>query len=145
VLSNAEPTGEKATENYRRPEQTPYHLGNLKPRYRGEGHGQERGDSLDTIAHDVAREAELDRLITKRHERRVSEEGERAAEELWRDSVRRYNARQDAENREAWAEYHASQAERLRRTMEPLIAFHEARAQKLGNLSITREPGDDAA
>ena len=27
------------------------------------------------VAHDVAREAELDRLITKRHDKRVSEEG----------------------------------------------------------------------
>jgi len=30
----------------------------------------------------------------------------------------------------AWAEFHEGQAERLRRTLEPLVAFHEARAEE---------------
>lgn len=47
------------------------------------------------------------------------------------ESVRRYNARRRRENAARWYAYHADQAERLRRTMEPLIAFHETRAQQL--------------
>ena len=35
-------------------------------------------------------EAELDRLITRRHDTRVSSEGERQAEEMWQESVKRY-------------------------------------------------------
>ena len=35
------------------------------------------------------------------------------------------------EIRAEWYAYHLDQAERLRRTMEPLIALHEARAAKL--------------
>lgn len=52
-------------------------------------------------------------------------------EELYAESVRRYHGRRRKENRAAWYAYHADQAERLRRTMEPLIAFHEARAKEL--------------
>jgi hypothetical protein len=52
-----------------------------------------------------ATEKELDNLIRRRHERRVLSEGERAAEELWAESVRRYNARREEEHRLAWCEH----------------------------------------
>lgn len=35
--------------------------------------------------------------------------------------------------RAAWEAFHEGQAERLRRTLEPLIAFHEARAEECRN------------
>ena len=47
-------------------------------------------------------EAELDRLITKRHDRRVLAEGERPAEEMWQESERREEARRREENRSGW-------------------------------------------
>jgi hypothetical protein len=64
-------------------------------------------------------------------ERRASREPDPdEQEELYMESVRRYNARRREKNRLAWQQYHQGQAERLRRTMEPLIAFHEARAEE---------------
>jgi hypothetical protein len=82
---------------------------------------------------DIARgellEAELDRLIEKRS-RREPDPDER--EELWKASVRAYNARIEAENRAAWCEYHQGQARRLRENLEALIAEHEAKATLLG-------------
>jgi len=50
---------------------------------------------------------------------------------VWKSSVRRHNERRRKEIAAQWYAYHADQAERLRRTMEPLIAFHEARAAAL--------------
>lgn len=75
-----------------------------------------------------AAEAELDRFIDCRSREK---DRERDEEEGWKESTRRYNAAREAERRSEWCEYHRSQAERLRRMMEPLIAFHKARAQQL--------------
>ncbi len=47
------------------------------------------------------------------------------------ESVRRFNARQRAENRAAWRQYHRGQAERLRRNLQDLITHHETEAEKL--------------
>jgi hypothetical protein len=76
-------------------------------------------------------EAELDRLITKRHDRRVAEEGERPALEMWQESEIRYEANRRQEIRAAWYGWHLDQAERHRRTLKGLIAHHEARAERL--------------
>jgi hypothetical protein len=72
-----------------------------------------------------------DAMIRRRDERRRTEEGDRAAQEMYEESVARYNAHQRATNRAAWAAYHESQAERHRRTLEALKAHHEGEAQKL--------------
>jgi hypothetical protein len=45
--------------------------------------------------------------------------------------VRAYTARQHAEIRTEWERYHRDQAERHRRTLEGLIAHHEAQAARL--------------
>ncbi len=75
---------------------------------------------------DVA--TDIDRMI----ERRSRQSGqERPEEVMYAESVRVYNARRRQEIGAQWYAYHADQAERLRRTMEPLIAFHEARAAAL--------------
>jgi hypothetical protein len=72
---------------------------------------------------------ELDRLISWRasQDRRPDRDEN---EELWRASVRAHNASRREEMRAAWEAFHEGQAERLRRTMEPLIAHHEARAEE---------------
>ena len=80
------------------------------------------------VAHGEMVEKELTRMIEKRS-RADPDLDER--EELWKESVRRYNAAREAERRALWADYHRVHAERLRRTVEPLIAHHEARAQQL--------------
>ena len=83
---------------------------------------------------DVARadsvDAELDRLISKRasQDRRPDPD---ELEELWKASVRRYNARLQEENRQAWCEHHQGQAARLRAVLESLLAFHEGEAARL--------------
>ena len=82
---------------------------------------------------DVARgemvERELDAFIERRARKGEVDPDER--EELWQESVRAYNARRSELLRAAWREYHQGQAERLRRTVAPLIAFHEERAAEL--------------
>ena len=59
---------------------------------------------MDT-AKGEATEKELDALIRRRHDQRVQAEGERLEQELWQESVARYIARQEAENRLAWCEH----------------------------------------
>jgi hypothetical protein len=50
--------------------------------------------------------------------------------ELWKESVRRYNARRREEMRAEWCEHHQGQAVRLRAVLEELIADHEEQAEK---------------
>jgi hypothetical protein len=83
------------------------------------------------IAIDISRgelvEKELDAMIA----RRSRHNPEREREEMYMESVRRYNARRQEANRAEWAAYHRQQAERHRHTLERLIAVHEARAEAL--------------
>jgi hypothetical protein len=79
------------------------------------------------ITHSEHVEKELDLLISRRHDKRVKDEGERLEEVLWAESVRRYNARQEADHRAAWHEYEL----RLYRIHSGLAAEHLARAEKL--------------
>ena len=83
------------------------------------------------VARSEAVEADLDRFIRTRLDRRVVEEGERPALEAWQESERRYEERRRRENRAAWYGWHLDQAERHRRTLEGLIARHEDEAAKL--------------
>ena len=82
---------------------------------------------MDTAASERA-DIELSRLIEKRHDPR---DGEALLEPSYAESVRRYNAHREAENRRAWADYHRQQAERIRSLLSGLIASHEERALKL--------------
>ena len=76
-------------------------------------------------------EAELDQLVSRCHDRRVVEEGERPLEEAWKASERRHNARLRAENEAAWVSFHRGQAERHRRTLEALVRGHEEAAARI--------------
>ena len=74
-------------------------------------------------------DADLGRLISKR----TSQDRRPDPDELdpgYVESARRYQERMHATARVEWHLHHVSQAERLRRTLGDLIAFHEAEAQK---------------
>jgi hypothetical protein len=62
------------------------------------------------IRRDIGRgeavEAEIDAFISKRHEQRVKSEGERQAEEAWRESERREELRRREENRGGWLSWY---------------------------------------
>jgi len=77
---------------------------------------------------DERADRELDRLITKRHD---PHDGDALLEPSYAASVRRHNAKLQEEHRQAWAEYHRSQAERMRAPLTGLIARHEERAEEL--------------
>jgi hypothetical protein len=72
---------------------------------------------------------ELDRLISRRASADLAEDPD-TKEELWKASVRAYNARRADEMRAAWREYHQDQAARHRAVLEALIASHEEQAEK---------------
>jgi hypothetical protein len=74
-------------------------------------------------------DGEIDHMIQRRHEERVQDEGQQRIENLWTESLRRYNARQEADHRAAWHEYEM----RLYRIHTGLAAEHLARAEKLEN------------
>jgi hypothetical protein len=76
-------------------------------------------------------EHELNRLIERRHDQRTAQEWHKPSEELWQESVERYNAERDRQLRTEWAEYHQGQAERHRAVLKGLIAHHEEQAAKL--------------
>ena len=76
-------------------------------------------------------ERELNRLVERRHDQRTAEERYRPSEELWQESVERYNAERDTQLRTEWTEYHQGQAARHRAVLKALIATHEARDAKL--------------
>jgi hypothetical protein len=91
---------------------------------------REELDKVD-ISRSEAVEHELNRLIEKRHDHRTAEERHRPSEELWQESVERYNAERDRQLRTEWTEYHRGQAARHRAVLKALIATHEARVAKL--------------
>jgi hypothetical protein len=64
-----------------------------------------REEAMDVAAVERA-EAELDVFVTRRHDKRVADEGERAAEEAWAASCRRHEEQQRERNRAAWAQHY---------------------------------------
>jgi hypothetical protein len=86
-------------------------------------------------------EAELDRLITRRHDTRVSSEGERQAEEMWQESVKRYEEERRQVARLEWHAFHCGQAERHRATLQALIEHHESEAARLMEATNERSLG----
>ena len=84
------------------------------------------------VAHKWGVEAvdeELDRLISRRASQDQRPDPDEQSES-WKQSVRRYNTRQQEENRQAWCEYHQDQAARHRAVLEDLIARHEEQAER---------------
>ncbi len=79
------------------------------------------------IAKGEAVEHELDAFISKRHDRRVKDEGERQVEEMWKARSRLEAARRRRELDAEWCGWHESRAVLYRR----LSAEHEAAAERL--------------
>jgi hypothetical protein len=74
-------------------------------------------------------EKELDAFIERRARKGETDPDER--EDLWVESVRRYQERERRQMRAKWHGWHCDQAERHRRTLAALIAHHEGEAKKL--------------
>ena len=92
----------------------------------------ERGELGEVdISRSECVEHELNRLIERSHDQRTTEERHKPSEELWHESVERYNAERDRQLRTEWAEYHQGQAARHRAVLKALIATHEEQAVKL--------------
>jgi len=85
---------------------------------------------LDILRGETA-ESHLDALITKRHDQRVKDEGERAEHELWQESVERYNAKRQAELVFAWVEYHERAAAKALANGQAIAARHRAQIETL--------------
>jgi hypothetical protein len=81
------------------------------------------------VAHGEMVEKDLNAMIERRARKGELDPDEQ--EERWKASVQAYNGRRREEMSVAWCEYHQGQAERLKRTVGPLIAFHEERAAAL--------------
>jgi hypothetical protein len=77
-------------------------------------------------------ETDLNRLIERRDTERRKSKGERAREQLWVESVRRYNARCGEQKRleHLHLHHHEGQAKRLSNTLGSLVAYHEAEVEK---------------
>jgi hypothetical protein len=86
-------------------------------------------------------EHELNRLLERRHDQRAAQERHKPSEELWQESVERYNAERDRHLRTEWAEYHQGQAERHRVILKGLVAHHEEQAAKLMEATHERSLG----
>jgi hypothetical protein len=95
-----------------------------------------KGAQVLDVERGEAIEKELEAFIEKRARKEPNLD---AREELWKASVRRYNAAREAERRAAWATYHVGQASRLRRVMTNLVEFHEAKARQLSSENEERE------
>ena len=84
----------------------------------------------------VQADAQIDAFIERRSRQSTEQ---RPEEVMYAESVRRYNAARSKERRAEWYAYHADQAERLRRSLTVLVAFHEAKAQQLLSENESRE------
>ena len=90
---------------------------------------ERRERSVDVMREDTI-DRDLDRLLCTRASEDTTPDPT-VLEASYVESVRRFNARVRAENRVAWSEYHRDQAQRLRRSLEALVARHEREAERL--------------
>ena len=84
---------------------------------------------MDVIHRDTV-DRDLERLLVTRASEDTTSDPT-TLEASYVESVRRFNARRTAANREAWSEYHRLQAERHRAVLEDLINHHETQAARL--------------
>jgi hypothetical protein len=80
---------------------------------------------VDTVEHAEMVEKQLDAMIQRRARKGDVDPDE--ASELWRESVKRYNARRREENRLAWCDYF----ERLATSLRSRAEEYDHRAQML--------------
>ncbi len=79
-------------------------------------------------------EAELDSFVARRDQQRRRDEGERPAEEIWAESIRRHHARQQRELAWEWLRYHVARQRAHRKTFALLDAHHEAEIQRYSEM-----------
>jgi hypothetical protein len=91
------------------------------------------------VAHGELVEKQLDAMIQRRARKGEIDRDE--TEQIWEESVRRYNDRKQQLLRNEWCEYHQGQAARLRAVFEPLVARHEEQAVKLMEATHERSLG----
>jgi hypothetical protein len=102
-------------------------------------------DSVDSVTRGEMVEADLDRLITRRHDQRVSEEQGRI-EDGWAESVRVHNARRQKALCWEWLKYHQRKLNNCRRTFALLDAHDRAEIARYERiLGINYDEGGDAA
>ncbi len=99
-------------------------------------------DVENLVAHGEAVESGLDLLIEKRHDKRVREEGHRPSEEMYMQSVRRYEDRQHREKLWAKLRFHEAMLRSHSETYEHLIRRHRSelvRVEEMLGLSEKRD------
>lgn len=79
-------------------------------------------------------ESDLNSLITKRHERRVVEEGERPALEMWQESERKHAAERQKQLAFDWIQYHEERLAGQRRIFSLLATHHRSEIQRYQKL-----------
>jgi hypothetical protein len=79
-------------------------------------------------------ERSIDLFISRQHEKRIKEEGDRKLEEAWKESSRKHAEKRRLQARAEWHLHHTEQAERLRNTLESLIEHHEQQAEPINYL-----------
>jgi hypothetical protein len=82
------------------------------------------------IGHDISRGEMVEKEINAMIERRSGQKDPDEESELWQESVKAYEEKRRQAARVEWHLHHMGQAERLRRTLEDLVAFHEAEAER---------------
>jgi hypothetical protein len=90
---------------------------------------ERRERSVDVIHRDTV-DRDLDRLLSTRASEDTTPDPT-VLEASYVESVRLFNARRRAANREAWVNFHLDQAGRHRVVLEDLITRHEAEAERL--------------
>ena len=90
----------------------------------------ERAGDVDVVKINAI-EGELSAFVSKRDKERRRDEGERAREAIWQESVRVFNARRDGERREAWVSYLMAHADRVEAAAAVIAAEKRALARKL--------------
>src|SRR5215211_3990672 len=93
--------------------------------------GRLAAQAMDYLQAEASTESHLDALITRRHDQRVKDEGERAGHDLWQESVERYNAKRQAELTFEWVAYHEEAACRALANGEAIAARHRAQIEAL--------------
>ncbi len=96
---------------------------------------------MDTEASERV-EADLDRLITRRHDQRVKDEGERFEEAFWEETAAKYNARRQQQLARLWLEYHLTRQRTHRHTFALLDAHHE---QEIARYTAMLDDGRESA
>ena len=76
---------------------------------------------------------QLNALIDKRVKQR---DAEKEREAMYAQSVKRYYALRRTRNREAWHEFHVSQAQRIERIAASLAAEHRSKAEAMSGEEV---------